>query len=101
MRTIWWASCVPPSLADYPAAASHACQLRSTQQRRDFQRKYSQIRYCDMPELMSCPCRTLDSAIMVMKSAEDATYVLDGAMDRSVFAKRPMSPQLVVISGIL
>ena len=43
---------------------------------------------------------------MVMKSAEDrprcdAAYVLDGAMDRSVFAKRPMSPQLVIISGIL
>jgi hypothetical protein len=40
-----------------------------------------------------------DSAIMVMKSAEDrhrcdATPVLDGAraMDRSIFAKRPMSP---------
>lgn len=31
----------------------------------------------------------------------DAAYVLDGAMDRSVFAKRPMSPQLVIISGIL
>ena len=50
--------------------------------------------------------RKLDSTIMVMKSAEDrhrcdAAYVLDGAMDRSVFAKRPMSPQLVIISGIL
>ena len=47
-----------------------------------------------------------DSTIMVMKSAEDrprcdAADVLDGAMDRSVFAKRPMSPQLVIISGIL
>jgi hypothetical protein len=36
----------------------------------------------------TCPCRKLDSAIMVMKSAEDrprcdAAYVLDGAMDRS------------------
>jgi hypothetical protein len=42
---------------------------------------------------------------MVMKSAEDgrrydAACVLDGAMDRSVFAKRPMSPQLVIINGI-
>jgi hypothetical protein len=27
--------------------------------------------------------------------------VLDGAIDRSVFAKRPMSPQLIIISGIL
>jgi hypothetical protein len=43
---------------------------------------------------------------MVMKSAEDrhrcdAAYVLDAAIDRSVFTKRPMSPQLVIISGIL
>jgi len=42
---------------------------------------------------------------MVMKSAQDgnrcdAAYVLDGAMDRSVFAKRPMSPLLVIIRGI-
>ena len=53
----------------------------------------------------ACLYRKLDSAIMMMKSAEhrprgDAAYVLDGAMDRSVFAKRPMSPQLVIISGI-
>jgi hypothetical protein len=43
---------------------------------------------------------------MVMKSTEDrdrcdAAYVLDGAMDRSVFAKRPMSPRLIIIGGIL
>jgi hypothetical protein len=54
----------------------------------------------------TCLYRKLDSAIMVVKSAEDryrcdAAYVLDDAMDRSVFAKRPMSPQLVIISGIL
>jgi hypothetical protein len=53
-----------------------------------------------------CLYRKLDSTVMVMKSADDrhrydAAYVLDGAMDRSVFAKRPMSPQLVIISGIL
>jgi hypothetical protein len=58
--------------------------------------------------ILGLPClyRKLDSTVMVMKSAEDrhrcdAAYVLDGAMDRSVFAKRPMSPQLVIISGIL
>jgi hypothetical protein len=56
--------------------------------------------------LSSCLYRKLDSAIMVMKSAEDrhrcdAAYVLDAAIDRSVFTKRPMSPQLVIISGIL
>jgi hypothetical protein len=43
---------------------------------------------------------------MVMKSAEDRhscdrAYVLDGAMDRSVLLKRLMSPQLIIISGIL
>jgi hypothetical protein len=43
---------------------------------------------------------------MVMKSAEDrhrcdATYVLDGAMDRRVFAKGSMSPKLIIIGGIL
>jgi|ERR1700704_1985378 hypothetical protein len=59
-----------------------------------------------LPVFHTCLYRKLDSAIMVMKSAEDrhrcdAAYVLDGAMDRSVFAKRPMSPQLVIISGIL
>jgi hypothetical protein len=43
---------------------------------------------------------------MVMKSAEDgrrydAAHVLDGAMDRSVLVERSMSPQLVIIGGIL
>jgi hypothetical protein len=56
--------------------------------------------------LRGCLYRKLDSAIMMMKSAKDrhscdAAYVLDGAMDRSVFAKGPMSPQLIIISGIL
>ena len=42
---------------------------------------------------------------MVMKAAEDgrrydATHMLDGATDRRVLVKRPMSPQLVIISGI-
>jgi hypothetical protein len=41
-----------------------------------------------------------------MKSAEDgrrydAAHVLDGAMDRSVLVERPMSPQLVIVGGIL
>jgi hypothetical protein len=43
---------------------------------------------------------------MVMKCAEDrrryyAAHVLDGAMDRSVLVERSMSPQLVIIGGIL
>jgi hypothetical protein len=42
---------------------------------------------------------------MVVKATDDrlgcdAAYVLVGTMDWSVFAKRPMSPQLVIISGI-
>jgi len=45
--------------------------------------------------------RKSDSAIMVMKSAEDgrrydAAHVLDRAMDRSVLVERPMSPQLII-----
>jgi hypothetical protein len=54
----------------------------------------------------SCLYRKVDSAIMVMKSAEDrhscdAAYVLNGAMDRSVLIERPMCPQLVIVGGIL
>ena len=53
----------------------------------------------------ACVYRKSDSAIMVMKSAEDrrrydAARVLDGAMDRSVLVERPMSPQLIIIGGI-
>src|SRR5213593_3063177 len=45
----------------------------------------------------TCLYRKLDSAIMVMKSAEDGrrynvAHVLNGAMDRSVLVERPMSP---------
>ena len=41
-----------------------------------------------------------------MKAAEDgrrydAAHVLDCAIDRSVLVERPMSPQLIIISGIL
>src|SRR5260370_42303787 len=41
-----------------------------------------------------------------MKAAEDgrrydATHVLDCAIDRSVLVERPMSPQLIIIGGIL
>jgi hypothetical protein len=41
-----------------------------------------------------------------MKAAEDGcrydvAHVLDGATDRSVFVERPMSPQLIIIGGIL
>src|SRR5436305_11114338 len=43
---------------------------------------------------------------MVMKAAQDgrrydAAHVLDRAIDRSVLVERPMSPQLIIISGIL
>jgi hypothetical protein len=53
-------------------------------------------------QICRCLYRKSDSAIMVMKSAEDgrrydAAHVLDGAMDRSVLVERPMRPQLVII----
>ena len=43
---------------------------------------------------------------MVVKAPDDrlrcdAAYVLDGTMDWSVFAKRPMSSQLVVVGSTL
>ena len=55
--------------------------------------------------LVSCT-ENSDSAIVVMKSAEDgrrydAAHVLDGAMDRSVFVQRPMRSQLIIVGGIL
>src|SRR5205809_5452693 len=54
----------------------------------------------------STAVRKSDSAIMVMKAAEDrrrydAAHVLDRAIDRSVLVERRMSPQLIIISGIL
>src|SRR5215831_9599708 len=60
---------------------------------------------CDIGRT-ACLYRKLDSAIMVMKSAEDgrrydAASVVDGAMDRSVLVEGSMSPQLVIIDGIL
>src|SRR5947209_17419779 len=53
-------------------------------------------------QIRRCLYRKSDSAIMVMKSAEDgrrydAAHVLDGAMDRRVLVERPMRPQLVII----
>jgi len=75
-----------------------------TEGRDKWRREAERLR--DLIEQGPCLYRKLDSAIMMMKSAEDrprcdAAYVLDGAMDRSVFAKRPMSPRLIIISGIL
>src|SRR5438034_1584237 len=54
----------------------------------------------------STAVRKSDSAIMVMKAAEDgrrydAAHVLDRAIDRSVLVERPMSPQLIIVGGIL
>src|SRR5438034_2512409 len=53
-----------------------------------------------------CLYRKSDSAIMAMKSSADgrrydAAHVLDRATDRSFLVERPMSPQLIIISGIL
>ena len=59
-----------------------------------------------MVDEKACLYQKLNSTIMVVKAADDrlrcdAAYVLDGTMDWSVFAKRPMGPQLVIISAIL
>jgi hypothetical protein len=56
--------------------------------------------------VLGCLYQKLNSTIMVVKATDDrlrcdAAYVLDGTMDWSVFAKRPMGPQLVIISAIL
>src|SRR6476660_2760373 len=53
-----------------------------------------------------CLYQKLNSTIMVVKATDhrlrcDAAYALDGTMDWSVFAKKPMGPQLVIISAIL
>ena len=50
--------------------------------------------------------RKLNSTIMLVEATHDrlrcdATLVLDSTMDWSVFAKRPMSSQLVVVGSIL
>ena len=54
----------------------------------------------------ACVYRKLDSAIMVVKAAEDgrrydAAPALNGAMDRRILVEGPMSPQLVIIGSIL
>src|SRR5436190_1159747 len=55
---------------------------------------------------LGCLYRKSDSAVMVMKAAEDgrrydAANVMDRAMDRSVIVERPMSRQLIIIGSIL
>jgi len=67
---------------------------------------FYQARLAVSDDRYGCLYRKLDSAIMVMKSAEDGrrynvAHVLDGAMDRSVLVERPMSPQLIIVGGIL
>jgi hypothetical protein len=54
---------------------------------------------------IACLYRKLDSAITVMKSADnrrryDVAQVLDSPMDRSVLVERPMCPQFVIIGGL-
>ena len=56
--------------------------------------------------IAGCLYRKLNSTIMVVKATDDrlrcdAAFVLDGTMDWSVFAKRSMSSQLVVVGSIL
>jgi hypothetical protein len=65
-------------------------------------RQNQRIIRCDVCDHPPCVYRKLDSAVVVMKAAKDgrryeAARMLDGAMDRSVFVERPMSPQLVIV----
>ena len=51
-----------------------------------------------------CVYRKLDSAIMMMKAAEDGRRydvapALDGSMDRRILVEGPMSPQLVIVGN--
>ena len=67
----------------------------------EFERQELAHQPCDR-----CLYRKLNSTIRVVKATHDwlrcdAACVLDGTMDRCVFAKGPMSPQLVVVSSIL
>ena len=53
----------------------------------------------------ACLYRKLNSTIMLVEATHDrlrcdAAFVLDGTMDRCVFAKRPVSSQLVVVGSI-
>ena len=56
-------------------------------------------------EFYRCVYRKLDSAIMVVKAAEDrlrrdGADALNRAMKRGVLVQRSMSPQLIIIGGI-
>ena len=67
---------------------------------------FYQARLAVSDDRYGCLYRKLDSAIMVMKSAEDGrrynvAHVLDGATDWSVFVEGPMSAQLIIIGGVL
>jgi transposase len=60
------------------------------------------IRYA---KIHGCVYRKLDSAILVVKAAEDrlrcdGAEALNRAMKRGVLVQRSMSPQLIIISGI-
>src|SRR5674476_733452 len=55
--------------------------------------------------MATCVYRKLDSAIMVVKAAEDrlrcdGADALNRAMKRGVLVQRSMSPQLIIIGGI-
>jgi hypothetical protein len=54
----------------------------------------------------ACVCRKLDSAISVMKAAEnragcDGADALDHPIDGTVMAQCPMGPHAVIVCGVL
>jgi hypothetical protein len=97
--------CAPPNIEPTMRHEGRKFQFRHALRDAHFSNKLSDLEWRLRPATASCLYRKLDSAIMVMKSAKDrprydAAYVLNSAGDRSVFAKRSMGPQLVIISGI-
>ncbi len=59
----------------------------------------------EMPEKEGCVYRKSDSAILMMKTAEDRlrcddAEALNRARERGIFAQRAMNSRLVVISGV-
>ena len=57
-------------------------------------------------EPVTCACRKLDSAILVMKAAEnrsrcDGAEPLNRPMNGSVLVQSPMSPRFIIVGGKL
>jgi len=55
---------------------------------------------------MRCVCRKLNSAILVMKAAEnwlgcDCSNALNSPMDGTILVQTPMGPHAIIVCGVL